>query len=59
MYQSLCKFVYIVNNNMPIPFEYTAINRFNHTSWVAVITQTDRPKSVCSHVIVVFGGIFV
>ena len=22
------------------------VNRFNHTSWVAVVTPTDRPKSV-------------
>ena len=22
------------------------VNRFNHTSWVAVVTQTGRPKSV-------------
>ena len=37
------------------PFDYTAVagsgkvgplNRVNHTSWVAVVTPTDRPKSV-------------
>ena len=37
------------------PFDYTAVagsgkegpvNQVNHTSWVAVVTQTDRPKSV-------------
>ena len=37
------------------PFDYTALagsgkvgpeNQVNHTSWVAVVTQTDRPKSV-------------
>ena len=22
------------------------VNQVNHTSWVAVVTQTDRPKSV-------------
>ena len=34
-------------------------NRFNHTSLVAVVTQTDRPKSVHNRcVIEVFGGVF-
>ena len=28
------------------------INRFNHSSWVAVITSTDRPKSVHNHCVV-------
>ena len=37
------------------PFDYTAVvgsgkvgpvNQVNHTSWVAVLTPTDRPKSV-------------
>ena len=37
------------------PFDYTAVagsgkvgpvNQINHTSWVAVVTSTDRPKSV-------------
>ena len=33
---------------------------FNHTSWVAVVTPTDRPKSVRNRrVIEVFGGVFV
>ena len=38
------------------PFDYTAfaisgkvgidpVNQFNHTSWVAIFTPTDRPKS--------------
>ena len=31
--------------------------RLNHTSWVAVVTPTDCPKSPC--VIEVFGGVFV
>ena len=36
------------------------VNRFNHTSWVAIVTPTDRPKSVRNRcVIEVFGGIFV
>ena len=36
------------------------VNRFNNTSWMAVVTPTDRPKSdgnLC--VIEVFGGVFV
>ena len=37
------------------PFDYTAVagsgkvgpvNQVNHTSWVPVVTPTDRPKSV-------------
>ena len=32
---------------------------FNHTSWVAIVTPTDRPKSVRNRcVIKVFGGVF-
>ena len=36
------------------------VNRFNHTSWVTVVTPTDRPKSVRNRcVIEVFCGVFV
>ena len=36
------------------------VNRFNQTSWAAVIAPTDRPKSVHNRcVIEVFGGVFV
>ena len=36
------------------------MNWFYHTSGVAVVTQTDRPKSVRNRcVIEVFGGVFV
>ena len=36
------------------------VNRFNHTSWMVVVTPTDRPKSVRNrYVIEVFGGVFV
>ena len=32
------------------------INRYNHTSWMAIVTPTDRPKSVRnSCVIEIFG----
>ena len=52
------------------PSDYTAfavkwegwdpVNRFNHTSLVAIVTPTDRPKSVRNRcVIEVFGGVFV
>ena len=37
----------------------TLLTRFNHTSWMAVVTPTDRPKSVRNRcVIEVFGGVF-
>ena len=49
------------------PFDYTAVagswkvgpvNQVNHTSWVAVVTQTDRPKSVRNRcVIELFCGV--
>ena len=49
------------------PFDYTAVagsgkvgpvNQVNHTSWVAVVTTTDRPKSVRNHcVIELFCGV--
>ena len=36
------------------------VNRFNHTSWVAIVTPTDRRKSVRNRcVIEVFGGVIV
>ena len=43
------------------PFDYTAVagsgkvgpvNKVNHTSWVAVVTPTDRPKSVCNRCVI-------
>ena len=34
------------------------VNWFDHTSWVAIVTPTDRPKSVRNRcVIQVFGGV--
>ena len=47
------RFIYKLLNGCP--FDYTAVagsgkvgpvNQVNHTSWVAVVTPTDRPKSV-------------
>ena len=36
------------------------VNRFNHTSFLAIVTPTDRAKSVHNRcVIKVFGGVFV
>ena len=36
------------------------VNRFNHTSSVAIVTPTDRPKSVRNRFLIeVFGGVFV
>ena len=51
------------------PFDYTAVagcgkvgpvNQVNHTSWVAVVTPIDRPKSVRNRcVIELFCGVVV
>ena len=51
------------------PFDYTAVagsgkvglvNQVNHTSWVAVLTPTDRPKSVRNcYVIELFCGVLL
>ena len=51
------------------PFDYTAVagsgkvgpdNQVNHTSWVAVVTPTDRPQSVRNRcVIELFVALFV
>ena len=36
------------------------VNWINHTSWEAIVTLTDRPRSVRNrYVIKVFGGVFV
>ena len=51
------------------PFDYTAVagsgkvgpvNQVNHTSWVAVVTPTDRPKSVRNRCLIeLFVALFV
>ena len=43
-------------------FDYTAfavsekvwipVNRFNHTSWVAIVSPTDRPEPVCNRCVI-------
>ena len=36
------------------------VNQVNHTSWVAVVTPTDRPKSVCNCCLIeLFVALFV
>ena len=36
------------------------VNRFNHTSWLAVVTPTDRPKLVRNRCVIEgFNGVFV
>ena len=51
------RFIYKILN--VYPFDYTAVAgsgkvgpvnqpEVNHTSWVAVVTPTDHPKSVCN-----------
>ena len=61
----LYKEVYLQILNV-CPFDYTAVagngkvgpvNQVNHTSWVAIVTPTDRPKSVRGSVIELFCGV--
>ena len=49
------------------PFDYTVVgsgkvgpvNQVNHTSWVVIVTPTDRPRSVRNRsVIELFCGVF-
>ena len=49
--------------NILFPFDYTAvagsgkvgpINQVNHTSWVTVVTPTDRPKLVRNRCVIEF-----
>ena len=53
------RFIYAFLN--VCPFDYTAVsgsgkigpvNQVNHTSWVAVVTPTDHPKSVCNRSVI-------
>ena len=55
------RFIYKILN--VYPFDYTAVagsgkigtvNQVNHTSWVAVVTPTDRPKSVRNRCLIDF-----
>ena len=57
----------IENHQCCTSFDYTAVagsgkvgpvNQVNHTSWVAIVTPTDRPKSVRTRsVIELFRGV--
>ena len=56
----LDKKVYLQISNV-CHFDYTAVvrngkvgpvNQVNHTSWVAVVTSTNRPKSVRNHCVI-------
>ena len=41
-------------------WEWGPVNQVNHTSWVAVVTPTDRPKSVCNSCLIeLFVALFV
>ena len=61
------RFIYKILN--VCPFDYTAVAEsgkvrpvkpVNHTSWVAVVTPTDRPKSVRSRCVIdLFVALFV
>ena len=31
---------------------WVPVNRFNHTSWVAIVTPTDRPKVICNRCVI-------
>ena len=70
MYPSWQKGVHI-ENNIPVVFIWLhcccsewegwySLTRYNHTSWVTVVTPTDRPKSVRNRCVIKgFGGVFV
>ena len=59
------RFIYKFLNGCPFDYKAVArsgkvgpVNQVNHNSWVAVITPTDRPKSVRSRfVIELFCGV--
>ena len=63
LYHSLFMYIYMC------PFDYMAVaesgkvglvNQVNYTSWVAIVTPTDRPKSVRYRcVIEIFVALFV
>ena len=63
LFLKFCSYDNIYRNiaNKQLLFDYTAVagsgkvgpvNQVNHTSWVAVVTPTDRPKSVRSRCII-------
>ena len=60
-YLQIFKWVSFLSHTFCSSWEvWNLIIGFNHTSWIAVDTPTDRPKSVRNrYVIEVFGGVFV
>ena len=53
-------FVLLITQLLQLVERLDPVYRFNHTSWVAVVIPTDRPKSVHNRcVIESFGGVFV
>ena len=61
----LYKEVYLQNFKLR-PFDYTVVagsgkvgpvNQVNHTSWVAIVTPTDRPKSVHNRSVIELCGV--
>ena len=60
-----CFVDYFITNKFLLLCKYLCIhwdpvNRFNHTSWVAIVTPTDRPNSVCNRCVTkVFDDVFV
>ena len=54
------KFVYFWLHGCCGEWEGSAYKPVNHTSWVTVVTPTDRPKSVRNRCVIErFGGVFV
>ena len=50
----------IYNMSIMVNGKFDPVKRLHHTSWVAVVTATDRPTSVRnSYIIKAFGGVFV
>ena len=43
----MCRFYYTA-----VAVSGMVVNRFNHTSWVVVVTPTNRPKSVCNRCVI-------
>ena len=53
----MCNFDYTV---VAVSEGGALVSRFHHISWVAVVTPTDRPKSVCNRCVIEdFDGFFV
>ena len=52
--------VLLITQLLRLVGKFDPVNRFNHTSWVTIVTPADRPKSVRNRcVIEVFDGVDV